>query len=232
MKSTRMTAVIVGALFLTATITTMVGDSLIVSVLNSPDYLSIMYPSKNQVITGVLVAFVDVLAVAGIGVLLFPILKKQNEAMAFGYAGIRIAEFPILLLWLLSPLLLITLSQEYVNAAAPDVSSFQTLGAVLIGLRLWSWRLIYIINGIATLLLASLLFQSRLVPRWLSLLGLVGGVMLLAGTSISMLGYFDVDQGAGMLAVLPGGLFEFVLPIWLFVKGFDTSVIASMSQQE
>jgi hypothetical protein len=53
--------------------------------------------------------------------------------------------------------------------------------------------------------------------------------MLLAGTSLAMLGLIDVDQGAGMLAVLPGGLFEFILPIWLFVKGFNSSSIASES---
>jgi hypothetical protein len=128
-----------------------------------------------------------------------------------------------------SPLLLITLSQEYVKAGAPDASSFQTLGAVLIALRLWSWRLIYIINGVATLILAYLLYQSKLIPRSISVLGLIGGAVLLAGTSLAMLGLTDVDQGAGMLAVLPGGLFEFILPIWLFVKGFNSTAIASAS---
>jgi hypothetical protein len=227
MNSNRLTAVIVGALFLTATVTTMLGDSLVVSVLNTPDYLSNMYPNRTQVITGVLIAFIDALAVVGIAVLLFPILKRQNESIALGYVGVRTAEFPILLIWLLSPLLLISLSQEYVKAAAPDASSFQTLGAVMIALRLWSWRLIYIINGVATLLLAFLLYQSRLIPRPISVLGLIGGAVLLAGTSLAMLGLMDVDQGIGMLAVLPGGLFELILPIWLFVKGFNPSVIAS-----
>jgi len=229
MNTNRKTAIIVGVLFLTATVTTMLGDSLVVAILNAPDYLINMYPNRTQVIIGVLIAFIDALAVVGIAVLLFPILKKQNESIALGYVGIRTAEFPILLVWLLSPLLLITLSQEYVKAGAPDASSFQTLGDVLIALRLWSWRLIYIINGVATLLLAFLLYQSRLVPRWISVLGLIGGAVLLAGTALSMLGLFDVDQGAGMLAVLPGGLFELILPIWLFVKGFNSTPIASES---
>jgi len=229
MISNRKTAIIVGVLFLTATATAMLGDSLVVSILNAPDYLINLYPNRTQVIIGVLIAFINALAVVGIAVLLFPILKKQNESIALGYVGIRTAEFPILLVWLLSPLLLITLSQEYVKAGAPDASSFQTLGAVLIALRLWSWRLIYIINGVATLMLAYLLYQSKLIPRSISVLGLIGGSMLLAGTSLAMLGLIDVDQGAGMLAVLPGGLFEFILPIWLFVKGFNSSSIASES---
>ena len=229
MSSDRKTAIIVGVLFLTATATTMLGDSLVVAILNAPDYLINMYPNRTQVIIGVLIAFIDALAVVGIAVLLFPILKKQDESIALGYVGIRTAEFPILLVWLLSPLLLVTLSQEYVEAGAPDASSFQTLGALLMALRLWSWRLIYIINGIATLMLAYLLYQSKLIPRSISVLGLIGGAVLLAGTVLAMLGLIDVDQGAGMLAVLPGGLFELILPIWLFVKGFNSSAIASGS---
>jgi hypothetical protein len=198
-------------------------------MLNAPDYFVDLYPNRTQVIIGVLIAFFDALAVVGIAVLLFPILKKQNESIALGYVAIRTAEFPILLVWLLSPLLLITVSQEYLKAGAPDASSFETLGAVLIALRLWSWQLIYIINGVATLMLAYLLYQSRLIPRSISVLGLIGGAVLLAGTSAAMLGLIDVDQGAGMLAVLPGGLFEFILPIWLIVKGFNSTAIASAS---
>ena len=82
MNSNRMTAVIVGVLFLTATATTMLGDSLVVAVLNAPDYLINMYPNRTQVIIGVLIAFIDAIAVVGIAVLLFPILKKQNESTA------------------------------------------------------------------------------------------------------------------------------------------------------
>ena len=211
MNTNRVTAIMVGVLFLTATVTTAVGDSLIVSILSSPDYLVHMYPNKAQVITGVLIAFIDAVAVLGIAVLLFPVLKKHNEAIALGYVGVRAAEFPLLLVWLLSPLLLVALSQEYVNAGNPDALSFQTLGAVLIAVRLWSWRLIYLVNGIATLMLAYLLVRSRLVPRSLGILGLIGGVVLLAGTAISMFGLIDVDQGAGLIAVIPGGLFELLL---------------------
>jgi hypothetical protein len=122
--------------------------------------------------------------------------------------------------------LLITLSQEYVKAGDPDASSFQTFGTVLIALRYWVWRLVYIINGVATLMLACLLYQSRLIPRSISVLGLIGGAVLLLGTALDMFGLLDVDQGAGLLVVLPGGLFELILPIWLFVKGFNPSAIA------
>ena len=232
MNTNRQTAIIVGVLFLTATVTGMLGESLTGSVVNAPDYLINVYPNRTQVIIGVLISFIIGLAVVGIAVFLFPILKKHNEPIALGYVGIRTAEFPILLVWLISPLLLITISQEYMNAGAPDASYFQTSGAVLIALRHWAWRLVYIINGVATLMLAYLLYQSKLIPRSISVLGLIGGAVLLLGTSLDMFGLIDVNQGAGLLTVLPGGLFELILPIWLFVKGFNSSAIASESAKQ
>ena len=166
----------------------------------------------------------------GIAVYLFPVLKKQSEPLALGYVGIRIAEFPILLVWSISPLLLITLGQEIGTAGDAQVSSFLTFGAVLIGLRDWTWLLVYIINGIATLILAFLLYQSKIVPRPISVLGLIGGVVLLLGTALAMMfSHVDVNQGLGLLAVVPGGLFELILPIWLLLKGFDLSALNSRS---
>jgi hypothetical protein len=229
MNTNRKTGIIVGVLFLTATVTGMLGDSLIGSILNAPDYLINVSENRTQVIIGVLISFILGLAIVGIAAFLFPILKKQNEPIALGYVGIRTAEFAILLVWSISPLLLITLSQEYVKAGDPDASSFQTLGAVLIAVRYWAWRLVYILNGVLTLLLSYLLYQSKLIPRSISVLGLIGGAVLLAGTPLDMFGLIDVNQGAGLLTVLPGGLFELILPIWLFVKGFNSSGIASGS---
>ena len=229
MNTYRKTGIIVGVLFLTATVTGMLGESLGGSILNAPDYLMNVYPNRTQVVIAVLISFILGLAVVGIAVLLFPILKKHNEPLALGYVSIRTAEFAILLVWSISPLLLVTLSQEYIKAGDPDASNFQTLGAILIALRYWAWRLVYILNGVLTLMLAYLLYQSKLVPRSISVLGLIGGAVLLLGTSLAMFGLIDVDQGAGMLVVLPGGLFELILPIWLFVKGFNPSAIASGS---
>ena len=225
MNTYRKTGIIVGVLFLTATVTGMLGDSLGGSILNAPDYLLNVYPNRTQVVIAVLISFILGLAVVGIAVLLFPILKKHNEPLARGYVSIRTAEFAILLVWSISPLLLVTLSQEYIKAGDPDASNFQTLGAVLIALRHWAWRLVYILNGVLTLIFAYLLYQSKLVPRSISVLGLIGGAVLLLGTALAMFGLIDVDQGAGLLVVLPGGLFELILPIWLIVKGVNPCAI-------
>jgi len=233
MKSYRKTAIIVGVLFLIATATFFIGDSILIeSILGDPDYLINVSENITQVIIGVLIAFIDCIAFVGIAVLMFPILKKHNEPITLGYFGTRIVEFAIILAYIIPPLLLITLSQEYVKAGAPDTSNLQTLGAVLLAERYWVFRLIYILNGVASLTFCYLLYKSKLVPRFFSVLGLIGGAVLLIGTSLDMLGLIDVNQGAGMLVVIPLGLFELILPIWLFVKGFSSSAIASESAKQ
>jgi amino acid permease len=113
------------------------------------------------VIIGVLIAFIDGIAIVGIAVFMFPIFKKHNEPIALGYVGFRITEFAIILVYLISPLLLITLSQEYVKAGAPDASNFQTLGAVFQAVRFWAMQMIYIFNFLAGLMLSYLLINQN-----------------------------------------------------------------------
>jgi hypothetical protein len=77
-----------------------------------------------------------------------------------------------------------------------------------------------------------LLYRSKLVPRPLAVLGLIGYPVLLAGAVLAMFGVIDVTQGAGMLAMLPGGLFELILPIWLLAKGFSHPVVTGLKSSD
>jgi hypothetical protein len=81
---------------------------------------------------------------------------------------------------------------------------------------------VYAVSGAAGLVLSSVLLTSRIVPRNLSILGLIGYPVFLVGTILSMFNLIDVTHGAGMLALVPGGLFELILPVWLFTKGFTS----------
>jgi hypothetical protein len=82
---------------------------------------------------------------------------------------------------------------------------------------------VYAVSGVAGLVLSSALLTSRIVPRNLSMLGVIGYPVFLVGSILAMFNLFDVTHGAGMLALVLGGLFELILPIWLFTKGFTTS---------
>jgi hypothetical protein len=197
MNSHRKTAIIVGVLFLTSTVAFMLGSMSIQS------YFIDKHPNINQLIIGVLLEVYCGVAVAGIGVMMFPILKKFNERLALGYVIFRIIECAIIIVSGIYLISLLKLIQDY------DL-------------------MIYLFTGIGGLIFSYLLYQSKLVPRLISVLGLIGYALLFTGTLLDMLGHVDLD-GAGMIVLLPGGLFEIILPIWLIVKGFNSSAIASGS---
>ena len=92
--------------------------------------------------------------------------------------------------------------------------------------------LLYLFTGASGIIFAFLLYRSKLVPRPLAVLGLIGYPVLLAGAALAMFGVTDVQQGTGMLAMLPGGLFELFLPIWLLAKGFSHPVVPGVKSSD
>jgi hypothetical protein len=213
-NSNRKSAVLVGALFLVATATFLVSSALITPILGSPSDLAAVGRNSTLVIAAALIALIDGLAVVGIAAALYPILSPRHPALAVAYAGMRTAELAIISAYVLVPLMLVSLSRS--ETAADSV----TMAALLVGLRHWTLLFIYLFNGVAGLVLSYMLLQTRLVPRALPILGLVGYAALFVGASLDALGFFNIAAGAGMVALLPGGLFELALPIWLFVRGF------------
>ena len=225
------TARIVGALFLTAFLTSMIGSvGFIEPLINAPDYLIDVYPNRIQVIIGILLELICAVAVVGIALVLFPILKRHNEPMALGYIGFRVIESALIFVSAISLLLLITLSQEYVKAGAPDASSYHAMGTLAAVGHHWAFQMVIIVCGVAGLMFCYLLYQSKLVPRCISLLGLIGYPLSIAAPLLEMFGIIDTLHGPGLIMYLPGSIFEIVLlPVWLIVKGFNSSAIISVS---
>src|ERR687884_835907 len=125
MRTNRGIAIVVGVLFFAATISYAVGNALITSALKAPDVLS--NPNFAQIRIGVLLEFINSAAVVGIGVLLFPILRRYREGMALGYAGTRIIESVLLLVSAVFALLVLSVSQEYLRADVANASQLQIL---------------------------------------------------------------------------------------------------------
>jgi hypothetical protein len=210
----RKTAMLVGALFLVATATFLVSSMLITPILGGPGYLAAIGKSSTLVVAAALIALIDGFAVVGIAAALYPILRAPHPALAIAYVGMRIAELAIIAVYVLSPLLLVSLAQN------ETVADSTTIGALLVALRHWTLMLVYLCNGVAGLMLSYMFLRTRLVPRALSVLGLVGYAALFVGATLDALGLIDTAAGAGAAALVPGGLFELALPIWLFVRGF------------
>ena len=227
MDLSRTTAKIVGVLFLTAMVGSLVGGVAFVEpFLTAPDYLIAVSENETRVIIGVFLELINGIAVLGIGVLMFPILRQCDEHIALGYLGLRIVESVFCCVIVISPLSLTTLSQAYVRAGASDASYYQAAGALSIAQRASvAGLLIPVFLGLGALVFYRALYQFRLVPRFISIWGFVGAVLILA---MNVLLTFGVDIGdVGLALALPIILNEIFLGIWLIAKGFNPSAITS-----
>ena len=228
MNSDRKTARIVGVLFITATVAAVLGTVVFIGpILNAPDYLTNIAANENRLLIGVLFELITAVAVAGTGIALFPIFREHNEALALGYAGGRIIEGVFIVVTAIGALSLLTLSRGYVPGA-PDASSFQILGTVLLAERDWNFLIgpntLFSLNA---LIVSYLLYQSRLVPRFLSVWGLIGAPLILAASLLRVFGVLTLFSPIAALLALPIALNEMVLAVWLIVKGFNSSIIVS-----
>lgn len=221
MTSTRRTATIVGVLFLVQTLAFIFAEQVLTGVLKRPDYLTGIAGDATTLTIGALLAFLSGVSVVGIAILMFPLLKRTSEPLALGYVGERVIELVLqVFFYLAAPLVMIAighgLGDGTVNAAAA-----QTLGPVLKSVHDVGIVVLYLVTSVGGTIFAFLLYRSQLVPRPLAVLGLIGYPVLLVGSVLAMFGATDLTQGAGLLAVVPGGLFELILPILLLVKGFS-----------
>ena len=234
MNTSRKNAIIVGVLFIFAIVMLFIGEALYKPILDSPDYLDNAYPNRIVVIIGILLEFTGVPAVVLISVFMFPILKKHNEALALGYVGFRLFEGGILSVAYINKLSLVNLSQDYLNKGGVDASYFQYIGSSIQSVNNWAGTqgLIYlIVFALGSLMLNYVLYKSKLIPRFISAWGFIAAIVLLTGSVLINIDMFTEIPGLGLELIFAGPIpvGEIMLSIWLIVKGFNPSAIASPS---
>lgn len=182
-------------------------------------------PDTSAIIGGILEVIV---ALAGIGtaVVLFSVLKKQNETAAIGLIASRILEASCIFVGVGCILTIVTLRQTGVGADALVTS--QTLAALYDRIFLLSQSLL---PGVNDILLGFLLYKSRLVPRALSMIGIVGGPILIIGFMAVMFGLVGQHEPLAGLSAVGVALFEFSLGVWLVVKGFNPAAVAKLDKK-
>jgi hypothetical protein len=215
MNSSRKTARIVGALFLTVNIAFLAGVFTLDPILSAPEYLSIISAKRSQVIIGVLLEIINAIAYVSIALLMFPILRKRFQSMALGFVGFRLLEFVMQILADLSPLTLLNVGEEFVKAGAPAAASLQALGAMLLAERFWAFQMISITFVLGAVLFYLMMYRSKLIPSFISIWGLIGAAVVLVNTIMDMVGFPPGNLGVIML------LNELFLAVWLIVKGFN-----------
>jgi len=220
MDSLRKTALVAGVLYVITfvSIPTLV---LYGPVLSDPNYIVGPGPD-TAVIIGAILEVIVALAGVGTAVALYPVVKRQNEGVALGFVGSRTLEGAAIVAGVVSLLSLVTLRQA--GAGANAAATGQALVAQYNWFFLLGQSLMPVLNA---LLLGSLLYRSRLVPRVLPVVAFIGAALLLVSDVAVLFGLWDrISAPSGLLAI-PIALWEFSLGVYLIVKGFKPSPITA-----
>lgn len=137
MNTYRKTAIIVGVLFISATVTSILSTVFVGSTLSAPNYLINISANENQLIIAMILELIAAVSAFGTAVIIFPILKKYFESLALGYVGLRLIENILYVIGAVTILIMLTVGQGYV-AGALNASNYQPLGTLLLALRDWS----------------------------------------------------------------------------------------------
>jgi hypothetical protein len=226
MSPARKTALVAGIFYL-ITFVSIPTLALYGPVKNHRDW--ILSPGGHTaVLVGGFLEVIVALACIGTAVTLYPVVKRQNEATALGFVAARVLEAGMIFTGVVSLLSLVTLRQHLGGAAGADAASLVTTGASHVAVYNWTFLLGQtLMPGINALLLGSLMYRSRLVPRLIPVMGLIGAPLLIAAVFATLFGQHSTLTGLAVLPVIPVAAWELSLGVWLVVKGFSRCPITA-----
>jgi hypothetical protein len=232
MNTYRKNAIIIGVLFIIGTVAGVLTLNA-GSIISGPDYLNQVSANENQILIGAGFVLIMGFALSMMSVVLYPVINKHNEVLALGAVVFRgVLEAFAYMIIVVGWLLLITISRDFAKVGALDVSYYQMFGTFLRGLDYWMGHMLAIVFTLGALMIYYVLYQSRLIPRLLAGWGFIGAILYFAAPFLNI---FDPQLPSLSLGVGWGNLMwplavqEMVFALWLIVKGFNPSAIASAS---
>ena len=226
--NTRRTARTVGMLYILGTAAGIGSVLFLGPMRNSQNSLAYAAANGSQSILGALAILVMGLSLAMIPILMYPTLKTHNETLAVGYIVFRSAlETVIYILMTINVLFLLPVSRAYTMAG--DMPN-QALGALLLNANDLTGPILAIVFITGALLFYSALYRSKLVPRWISVWGLIGAAPYLAMGILTLTGIVEVNSPSETICYMPIAVQELVLAVWLITKGFNPEALAVRSQ--
>ncbi|MEU8923506.1 DUF4386 domain-containing protein [Kitasatospora sp. NPDC048545] len=219
MASPRTLATAAGTCFLATHVTSIGGLVLYGPVLKTADYVVGAGPD-TRLLLGALFEVLLTIGIIGTAFTLYPVARRHGEGLAAGYLGLRTLEAAVIAVGIVSLLAVVTLRQHPPQGA--DNASLLTVGRALVAVHDWTFLLgPNFICGANTAVLALLLYRARLVPRFIAVLGLVGGALIFASAIAVLFGVYQQVSGFGMLAAVPVFAWELCLAVRLITRGFD-----------
>lgn len=225
--SPRKIAIAAGVLYLITHVTSVGAVILYGSILNNTSYIIGSGPD-TQVMIGAFFEIILAFANIGTAVALFPIVKRYNEGVALGYVGLRTLESGIIAIGIIPFLTMVTLRQHL--TAGADTATLVTLGNAFVAFHNWTFLFgPSFTSGANTVLMAYLMYKSGLVPRFIPVLGLIGGPLVFTFAATVLFGLLGQYSTLPTIGAIPEFAWELSLALWLIIKGFNPSVMASWS---
>lgn len=205
---------LIGALFLAGFLTYGAGSLLVTSVVGHDDFLATVPARQATLVLGALLMLVNTAVDIGKAVLVFPIITRWGQRTALTYLATMIFEVALMAVGVLALLMLVPLADQ-AQAGRLGSGLAQSLGSLAVDTNEMAYQIGQMSLGFGCLFLCYLLLRSGLVPRFLAALGLVGYAMHMLGAIFELFGIH-----ISLILLIPGGIFEIALAIWLLVKGF------------
>jgi hypothetical protein len=233
MNSNKITAKMVGILFILAAVSAVAGVLLYDPFLTSSDYLTKGSEYYNQVVLGAVMELILVISAVGTATIMFPLLRKYNETIALWHVCFRFLEAVVITIGIISVLALLTLSKEYVAGGATNIASYQASGTTLKAIHDWTFSLgPNFMLGINTMMYSYIFYKSKMVPRFIPILGMTGATLVFICALLVMFDVIDQVSLWGGLLALPVAANEMILAVWLIAKGFNESAIDSLNNKK
>jgi hypothetical protein len=224
--SGRKTAAVAGAFFIIAAVTAVIGLALHRPVLHDPHYVLRVAGGDGRVLAGAFCEILLAISVIGTAVTLYPVVRRQHEGLALGYVAGRTVEAVVIVTGIISLLSVVTLRQHLAGTpgAGADPGALVTVSRALVAVHDWTFLIgPGQVIGLNTLLLATLMYRSRLVPRAIAIIGLAGGPLIFLSSLGVLAGAYPQLSLAGSLPAVPVAVWEMSLAVWLIAKGFRRS---------
>ena len=226
MTKTRKAALIAGVLYLVTFVTSIPVLGMYDKALNDSGFL-FGAGSDKIVLVGAIFEVICGLTGIGTAVFLYSILKRHSPAGALGFVTSRVIEAAMIMVGVLSVLSIVTLHNDVAGTAGADAGSLVTSWHSLVAVHDWSFLLgPGVMPAVNALCFATVLYRSRLVPRIIPTIGLIGAPVLLASSTAVLFGAYDQVSHWSMLTALPIATWEFSVGVYMMVKGFKATAVA------
>ena len=229
MDATRRAALVAGLFYIATFVFSIPALGLYDGVVNDANFV-LGAGSSHGVLWGGLIEVLTGLTGIGTAVALYPVLKRYGPSRAQGFVASRTLEAAVIFAGVVSVLAVFTLRQDFAAAAGTDTAALTTTASALVALKNWTFLLgpglMPVINALC---FASILYQFRLVPRIIPIIGLVGAPLLLISSTATLFGGWAQVSSTAVLFALPIAAWELSIGIYLIVKGIRTPAIAAGS---